>query len=93
MNATPPAPLPLNRPKLARWLWERDLDNSQAADCLGRTREWVRLVCLPFDDPRRRIPQREDMDRIFAFTNGEVTPADFYQIVEGGASSPAAVQP
>lgn len=78
MTTARPAPAPLNRPKLARFLWERDLDFRAAADHLGRSREWVRLVCLPFDDRRRRIPDREDMERIHDWTKGEVTPADFY---------------
>lgn len=78
MNATQPAPAPLKRPKLAQWLWERDLDFRTAAGRLGRSREWVRLICLPFDDPRRRIPDQDDMARIHALTEGEVGATDFY---------------
>ncbi|HEX7887290.1 MAG TPA: hypothetical protein VF474_15035 [Phenylobacterium sp.] len=79
MNALRTAPAPLNRPKLARFLWDRDLGYAAAGEHLGRSGEWVRLVCLPFDDPRRRIPDADDMARIHAWTLGEVTPADFYR--------------
>lgn len=30
----------------------------------------------------QRIPSRENMQKIFAYTNGEVTPNDFYSINE-----------
>jgi hypothetical protein len=78
MNAIPTPPAPLNRPKLARYLWDRDLTFQAAGAALGRTKEWVRLVCLPFDDVRRRIPDQADMAKIHAWTQGEVMPADFY---------------
>lgn len=80
--STPPAPL--NRPTLARYLWDRELSFRAAGEALGRSSEWVRLVCLPFDDPRRRIPDQADMERIHAWTRGEVTPSDFYPAALNG---------
>jgi hypothetical protein len=72
------APAPLNRPAFAHYLWERDVDFREAAEALGRSREWVRLVCLPFNDPRRRIPNCDDMAVIHAWTGGEIGPPSFY---------------
>ncbi len=78
MNDTHRPPQPLSRPKFAQFLWSRDLDFVQAGRALGRTKEWVRRICLPFDDPRRRIPSSEDMRLIFDWSQGEISPADFY---------------
>lgn len=85
MSLPTPPPAPLRRPKLAQFLFERDLSFAAAGEQLGRTREWVRLICLPFDDPRRRVPDLDDMERIVAWTGGEVTPADFYPPELNGA--------
>lgn len=73
-----PLPSPLERPKLATFLFERDISPGEASRALGRTREWLRLICLPFNDPRRRIPDEADLAKIHAWTKGEITPADFY---------------
>jgi hypothetical protein len=78
MNVPTRAPAPLQRPKFAQFLWERNLNNEDAAQALGRTREWVRLISLPFDDPRRRIPSEDDIRLIVAWTEGQVTASDFY---------------
>lgn len=78
MSAIPRVPEPLKRPKLAKFLWDRDVKFAAAGEALGRTGEWVRLICLPFDDPRRRVPDAKDLERIHTWTNGEITPADFY---------------
>lgn len=72
------APKALVRPSLAKFIWERGLDYRAAGEALGRTGEWVRLVCLPFDDPRRRVPETEDMRRIFEWSAGQIAPSDFY---------------
>jgi hypothetical protein len=78
MAATRTAPDPLIRPKFARFIWERDLTDREAADQLGRSRGWVQLLCLPFDDPRRRIPSAADVELIFDWSRGEIGPADWY---------------
>lgn len=67
------------RPPFARWLFERDLDFRQAAARLGCSHETVRLICLPFDDPKRRVPNVALMDKIIALTDGEVAASDFFQ--------------
>lgn len=80
------APAPLNLPKIAHFIFERGLTMRAAAEQLGRSRQWVQLICLPFDDPRRRIPDVEDMERIHAWSGGELTPADFYPPALSGKS-------
>jgi hypothetical protein len=71
------APDPILRPKLALFLWERDLRLKAAGQALGRSHEYVRLVCLPFSDPQRTIPDDEFISRVEAFTKGAITRADF----------------
>jgi len=77
---TAPLPAPLERPKLATFLWERDISSIEAARALGRTREWLRLILLPFSDSRRRIPDSADLEKIHIWTKGEIRPADFYPL-------------
>lgn len=78
MLQTNPLPAPLERPKLATFLFERDITTAAAAAALGRTREWLRLILLPFNDPRRRIPDAQDLEKIHVWTKGAITPSDFY---------------
>lgn len=68
----------LQRPKLARWLWERDYSSDEAADLFSCSRQALRLYCLPFDDSRRQVPGRAIMARIVEVTGAEITAADFY---------------
>lgn len=73
-------PEPVERPALAEWLWRRNIDLRAAADLFdGRcSPEQVRLICLAFDDPKRRVPGKDLMEVIVARTGGDVAPADFY---------------
>lgn len=73
------APPPSNRPKFWRYYRERDLSAEQVAKVFGRSREWVRLITLPFEDPARRIPDQEDLEAIRAWTLGEIGPEDWYR--------------
>lgn len=66
------------RPKLALWLWERDIILRQAAEELECSYEQVRLICLPFDDQNRRVPSEALIERIIEYTGGDITAADFY---------------
>ena len=68
----------ITRPKLALWMFQRGLLPKHAAPELGVGREQVRRYCLPFGDPLRAIPTEGVMERIVAWTRGEITPADFY---------------
>lgn len=73
---TPPSAS--RRPKLWRYYRDRSLTAQQVGDAFGRTREWVRRVTLPFDDPRRQVPSPDDIARAFDWSGGEITPADWY---------------
>ena len=68
-----PEPPPLRpRPAFARWLWDRGLTYREAAAVLGVSHEWVRSVCLDWDNPRRVTPRLAEALRIEAWTRGEV---------------------
>lgn len=72
------APKPVERPLLARFIWERMLTLEQVAGDLGCSYEQVRAICRPFSDPARRVPAPALMARIVEWTEGEVTPPHFY---------------
>jgi hypothetical protein len=71
-------PAPVRRPAFAQWLFDHDLDYQQAAKSLDSCRETIRLICLPFDHPKRRVPYGKLMERIVKWTGGRIRPADFY---------------
>ncbi len=68
------------RPKFARWIFDRGLDYRVLAGPLRSSHETIRRICLPFDDPGRRVPQRALMERIIELTEGEIAPGDFYEV-------------
>lgn len=78
MANEPAPPAPENRPKMWRFYRERNMTLTELARVFDRTKEWCRLITLPFDDPRRRIPSAEDIERAFDWSGGEITPADWY---------------
>lgn len=73
-SAPPEAP----RPKFWSYYRARGLTPSQIGEIFQRSAEWVRLIGLPFGDPKRRVPDAADVERIFLWSNGEVGPADWY---------------
>lgn len=74
----PPIPDPVERPKLAHWLWVRGLKPAHIAAHLQVTPEAVRKYCLEFGHPARAMPGREVLARISELTKGEVAERDFY---------------
>lgn len=76
--AAPPAPV--RRPRLALWLFERNLRLKDAEGPLGVGLEQVRRYCLPFGHNLRSVPTAKVMARIVAWTDGQVGPADFYDM-------------
>ena len=72
------SPAEVGRNKFDEWCWRRDLELKPVAAALGCSIETVRKLRLPFTDLNRRVPKTELAQRIFDFTQGEVTPADFY---------------
>ena len=83
-------PQPIDRPALARFIWERMLSLADAGDELGSSYEQVRRICLPFGHEDRRVPNADLMERIVAWTGGEVRPRDFYPAHLTEVTSPAA---
>lgn len=69
------------RPELDHWIRDHGLDYAQAAKLFGCAAEFVRLMCLPFDDPARKKPGRRLMAVIVRVTQGKVKPGDFYPAV------------
>lgn len=75
MNNTPE---PVERPKLARWMWERKLKARHAEQHLGVSAEQVRRYCLEFGHDDRAVPGKDVLARILTWTDGAVTERDFY---------------
>lgn len=67
-----------NRPKLWRFYRDRNLTQQQVAEARGRSREWVRRICLPFDDAGRIVPDLADVEWFFEWSGHEITAADWY---------------
>lgn len=71
-------PEKVERPALARWLWERGIDFPTAAAGIGGvTRQSVWSWCLPFGDPSRVEPRPAQAERVRIYTAGEVPPDSF----------------
>ena len=68
----------VTRPRLALWLFERDISYRAAALVLGISYESVRRYCLPFSDPGRRIPPAATIEQIAHWTDGVVLGGHFY---------------
>ena len=75
MTDQPPLKL---RPKLDRWLRDRGLSASALAQRWSLTPQGAARYLLPFSDPRRIIPSEERIADALAWTDGEVTVADWY---------------
>lgn len=65
------------RPRLALWLWERDLDYRAAGTLFGCSHTQVVIICRPFGDPERRRPKDDLLARIVEVTAGEIGSPDF----------------
>lgn len=74
------APDIVRKPKLALFIFERDLTLHAVGEAIGCSHEHVRRLCLPFGDPRRRVPDDALMKEIVRWTNGQIGPADFYDL-------------
>lgn len=69
---------PHPRPAFHAWLDLHRKDYAWAAEQLGRSREYVRLMCLPFDDPQRRDPSGRVVRNVVRLTGGAVRPDDWH---------------
>jgi len=78
----PFAPLaPQPRPAFDGWLRLYRKDYAWAAEQLGRSREYIRLICLPFADPARRRPGGLVVENIIKLTNGAIRADDWHRPV------------
>jgi hypothetical protein len=73
-----PPPSPIDRPKLASWLFERSLGTAAAAEALGCSEQTVLNMCKPFGEPGRTVPREALLEKVVAWTEGAVTAVDFY---------------
>lgn len=71
-------PPEVGRNKFDEWCWRRGLELKPLAEALGCSIETVRKIRLPFSDAGRRVPRQQLVERIVAYTNGEIVAADFY---------------
>jgi hypothetical protein len=90
MPETPSPPRP--KPGLARFLFDRSISNAAAAEAIGCTPQRLSRLIRPFDDAERRRPTEAELGRIVAWTQGEVTAADFYPPHLNGAAAAMADQ-
>lgn len=77
LSETPATDLPRReaKPLLAWFLWAHQIKLRPAAAAIGDvSHEQVRLFCLPFDDPKRVVPDGETARRIAAWTKNVVAP-------------------
>lgn len=80
--ATPLIPDPRPSPAFEAWLKERRLDYAWAAERLNRSREYIRLICLPFDEPKRRDPSLRLVRDVIRLTGGAVRAEDWHPPVQ-----------
>ncbi len=87
---TDSTPLPQPRPAFDGWLRLHRKDYAWAACRLKRSREYIRLICLPFGDPARRHPGGALVEEIVRLTHGAVRPDDWHPPVSEILSGKAA---
>ena len=85
----PGVPAPIQKPKLARWMFERNISNTDAARQLDCSRQTVLNITQPFGSPSRTVPHEALMEKIVRWTAGEVTAGDFYPPHLNGQAAPA----
>jgi len=81
---------PHPRPTFDGWLRLHRKDYAWAAHHLGVSREYVRLLCLPFSDPMRKRPGGRLVEKVIRLTAGAVRGDDWHppvaEILSGRAA-------
>lgn len=85
-----PAPQPVLKPKLAAWMFERNIAQRAAAAVLRCSKQTISNITQPFGSPARTVPHEDLLGRIVEWTGGEVTAADFYPPHLNGLPTPDA---
>jgi hypothetical protein len=73
---TPPDPV--LKPKLAGWMFDRNITVTSAAGELKCSKQTISNITQPFASASRTVPHQDLLERIVAWTGGEVTAGDFY---------------
>lgn len=81
---------PHPRPAFDAWLTLYRKDYAWAAGRLKRSREYVRRICLPFDDPARLDPSARVVRDIIKLTGGAIRADDWHPPVADILSGRAA---
>lgn len=92
----PPTPEPIelrDRSKFATWIGQRALTFVTVGAVIGVGPQQVRHYCRAWTDTKRQVPRQEVLERIVAWTQGEVTAADFYPPHLNGADSKPEARP
>lgn len=63
---------PATRAKFAQYLFDRRAKPGEVAAEIGCSREQLRRICLPFDDPQWRAPSHKLKQKVDAWTKGEI---------------------
>lgn len=88
--STPSIPDPRPSPAFEAWLKARRLSYTWAAEQLGCSPEYVRLLCLPFDEPKRRDASARVVRATIRLTGGAVRAEDWHppvaEILRGEAA-------
>lgn len=76
-----PAPPPLDwsdRPPFAEFIARRDVSYVAVGAVIGVGPQQVRHYCRRWDDAKRQIPRQDVLERIVAWTQGEIGAESFY---------------
>ena len=73
-----PAPQPVLKPKLAGWMFDRNISQRTAAQALACSKQTISNITQPFSSDTRTVPHEDLLARIVEWTKGDVTAADFY---------------
>lgn len=80
LEKTPPSQLEqVQRTLFDRYLFDRDLDNQQAANLFGVHPITIGRWRKRFDDPERRVPPRRKVREIASLTAGVVGEIDWHR--------------
>ena len=87
----PPLREPVARPKWAGFLAARGygIDDPDVQRVVGRSREYIRRIGLPWDHPKRITPTEDEQAVIAAWSLGAITAADWVPPSGGGDAATA----
>ncbi|WP_022729759.1 hypothetical protein [Fodinicurvata sediminis] len=66
--------------RLDEWRKIKELSNRELGDLLDISTETARCICLSPSEPDFRVPRPHVVAAIWRLTDGQVGPADFYDL-------------